>query len=105
MPSLSSVTSGRIRTTLSAASTRHAPASALGTIMLLSALEANGLTMQDVRVRTLTVDDHLAAFQAGEVDALVTFEDDRGAYDQRDAAGFIKLNALRLRLLGRRDGR
>ena len=28
-----------------------------------------------------------------------------GAYDQRDAAGFIKLNALRLRLLGRRDGR
>ncbi|MFZ4380959.1 MAG: argininosuccinate synthase [Sandarakinorhabdus sp.] len=36
---------------------------------------------------------------------IVTFEDDRGAYDQRDAAGFIKLNALRLRLLGRRDGR
>jgi argininosuccinate synthase len=35
----------------------------------------------------------------------VTFEDDQGAYDQRDAAGFIKLNALRLRLLGRRDGR
>jgi argininosuccinate synthase len=34
---------------------------------------------------------------------VVTFEDDQGAYDQRDAAGFIKLNALRLRLLGRRD--
>jgi len=32
----------------------------------------------------------------------VTFEDDAGAYDQKDAAGFIKLNALRLRLLGRR---
>jgi len=32
----------------------------------------------------------------------VTFEDDAGAYDQRDAAGFIKLNALRLRLLKRR---
>jgi argininosuccinate synthase len=29
---------------------------------------------------------------------VVTFEDDAGAYDQRDAAGFIKLNALRLRL-------
>jgi argininosuccinate synthase len=29
----------------------------------------------------------------------VTFEDDAGAYDQRDAQGFIKLNALRLRLL------
>jgi argininosuccinate synthase len=31
----------------------------------------------------------------------VTFEDDAGAYDQRDAAGFIKLNALRLRLMKR----
>ena len=28
----------------------------------------------------------------------VTFEDDQGAYNQRDAEGFIKLNALRLRL-------
>ena len=34
---------------------------------------------------------------------VVTFEDDAGAYDQRDAEGFIKLNALRLRLLARRD--
>jgi argininosuccinate synthase len=33
---------------------------------------------------------------------LVTFEDDRGAYDQRDAEGFIRLNALRLRTLGQR---
>ncbi len=29
---------------------------------------------------------------------IATFEDDEGAYDQKDAAGFIKLNALRLRL-------
>ena len=36
---------------------------------------------------------------------VVTFEDDAGAYDQCDAEGFIKLNALRLRLLGRRDQR
>ncbi|MFZ1682073.1 MAG: argininosuccinate synthase [Rhizobiaceae bacterium] len=35
-------------------------------------------------------------------DALVTFEDDRGAYDQKDAEGFIRLNALRLRTLGAR---
>jgi argininosuccinate synthase len=34
---------------------------------------------------------------------LVTFEDDRGAYDQKDAAGFIRLNALRLRTLAGRD--
>ena len=36
---------------------------------------------------------------------LVTFEDDRGAYDQKDAAGFIKLNALRLRTLASRKRR
>ena len=35
---------------------------------------------------------------------VVTFEDDQGAYDQLDAAGFIKLNALRLRL-GAKRGR
>ncbi len=33
---------------------------------------------------------------------IVTFEDDEGAYDQKDAEGFIKLNALRLRILGNR---
>jgi argininosuccinate synthase len=38
-------------------------------------------------------------------DKMVTFEDDAGAYDQKDAAGFIKLNALRLRLLGKRRDR
>ncbi|WP_018148170.1 argininosuccinate synthase [Henriciella marina] len=34
---------------------------------------------------------------------IVTFEDDHGAYDQKDAEGFIKLNALRLRLIAGRD--
>ena len=34
--------------------------------------------------------------------AIATFEDDAGAYDQKDAEGFIKLNALRLRLLNKR---
>ncbi|MCG6856585.1 MAG: argininosuccinate synthase [Salaquimonas sp.] len=36
---------------------------------------------------------------------LVTFEDDHGAYDQKDAAGFIRLNALRLRTLAARRRR
>jgi argininosuccinate synthase len=36
---------------------------------------------------------------------LVTFEDDRGAYDQKDAEGFIRLNALRLRTLAQRRKR
>ncbi|MCB1375843.1 MAG: argininosuccinate synthase, partial [Rhodobacteraceae bacterium] len=38
-------------------------------------------------------------------EAHVTFEDDAGAYDQKDAAGFIRLNALRLKLLAARDRR
>ena len=36
---------------------------------------------------------------------LVTFEDDRGAYDKKDAHGFIRLNALRLRTLAARNRR
>lgn len=35
----------------------------------------------------------------------VTFEEDAGAYDQKDAAGFIHLNALRLRLIAARNAR
>ena len=34
-------------------------------------------------------------------EAIVTFEDDAGAYNQKDAEGFIKLNALRMRIAGR----
>jgi len=35
----------------------------------------------------------------------VTFEDDAGAYDQKDAAGFIQLQALRLKLIAMRNRR
>ena len=34
---------------------------------------------------------------------IATFEEDAGAYDQKDAEGFIKLNALRLRIAARRN--
>ncbi len=45
----------------------------------------------------------IVAARDSETDSLfdptiATFEDDAGAYDQKDAAGFIKLNALRLRI-------
>ncbi|MEY3038546.1 MAG: hypothetical protein RL143_1113, partial [Pseudomonadota bacterium] len=30
--------------------------------------------------------------------SIATFEDDAGSYNQKDAAGFIKLNALRMRI-------
>ncbi len=35
-------------------------------------------------------------------ESIATFEDDDGAYDQKDAEGFIKLNALRLRIAGKK---
>jgi argininosuccinate synthase len=35
-------------------------------------------------------------------ESIATFEEDAGAYDQGDATGFIRLNALRLRVAGRR---
>ncbi|MCC6303517.1 MAG: argininosuccinate synthase [Gammaproteobacteria bacterium] len=35
---------------------------------------------------------------------IATFEDDAGAYDQKDAGGFIKLNALRMRIAARKRG-
>ncbi len=52
----------------------------------------------------------IVAGRRSETDSLfdpgiATFEDDAGAYDQRDAGGFIKLNALRMRIAARRVGR
>ncbi|MGR3792707.1 argininosuccinate synthase [Vannielia sp. SX4] len=38
-------------------------------------------------------------------EAHVTFEEDAGAYDQKDAQGFIQLNALRLKLIAKRNQR
>ncbi len=35
--------------------------------------------------------------------SIATFEDDKGAYDQADAAGFIRLNALRMRIAAQRN--
>ena len=35
-------------------------------------------------------------------EAIATFEDDEGAYNQQDAEGFIKLNALRMRIAAKR---
>ena len=35
--------------------------------------------------------------------SIATFEEDAGAYDQKDATGFIRLNALRLRVAGRKN--
>ena len=36
---------------------------------------------------------------------IATFEDDAGAYNQKDAEGFIKLNALRMRIAASKRGK
>jgi argininosuccinate synthase len=38
-------------------------------------------------------------------ESIATFEEDAGAYNQQDAEGFIKLNALRLRIRAKKQGR
>ena len=38
-------------------------------------------------------------------ESIATFEDDAGAYDQKDAEGFIRLNSLRLRVAAKRRGK
>jgi argininosuccinate synthase len=38
-------------------------------------------------------------------ESIATFEEDAGAYNQKDAEGFIKLNALRLRIRAKKQGR
>lgn len=48
--------------------------SAVGAIMLDSALQAGGLSIEEVEVVPVTLDRQLVAFRSGEVEAVVTFE-------------------------------
>lgn len=48
--------------------------SATGAVMLDALLTRSGLTLRDVKLVPLTVDQHLRAYQDGQVDALVTYE-------------------------------
>ncbi len=59
----------------------------------------------EVRVRLYKGNVEIAGRRSDDSlfdERIATFEDDGGAYDQTDAAGFIKLNALRLRNLARK---
>lgn len=60
----------------------------------------------DVRVKlykgTVSVVGRRSATDSLFDEKIATFENDDGAYDQKDAAGFIKLNALRLKIAARR---
>ena len=75
--------------------------------MLQQMIDASQATVNgEVRLKlyrgSITVAGRKSATDSLFDEAIVTFEDDRGAYDQKDAAGFIKLNALRMRIAGKR---
>ncbi len=76
--------------------------------MLQAAIDRSQISVNGVVRLRLYKGNVLVVGRASENDslfdaAIATFEDDRGAYDQADAAGFIRLNALRLRLAGGRN--
>jgi len=75
--------------------------------MLQQMIDASQVTVNgEVRVKlfkgSVSVVGRKSASNSLFDEAIVTFEDDRGAYDQKDAEGFIKLNALRMRIAGKR---
>jgi argininosuccinate synthase len=75
--------------------------------MLQQMIDASQVTVNgEVRVKlfkgSVSVVGRKSATNSLFDETIVTFEDDRGAYDQKDAEGFIKLNALRMRIAGKR---
>ncbi len=71
-------------------------------IMLQQAIDASQVTVNgDVRLKLYKGNVDVVGRRSDQSlfdERLCTFEDDEGAYDQKDAGGFIKLNALRLRM-------
>ena len=71
--------------------------------MMQKMIDASQETVNGVTRLKLYKGNVYVAGRKSETDSLfdeniATFEDDAGAYDQKDAEGFIKLNALRLRI-------
>jgi len=74
-------------------------------LMLQEAINASQATVNGTVRLKLYKGNVIVAGRESSSDSLfdekiATFEDDAGAYDQKDAEGFIKLNALRLRIAG-----
>ena len=75
--------------------------------MMQQMIDASQVTVNgEVRVKlykgSVSVVGRKSASNSLFDEAIVTFEDDQGAYNQKDAEGFIKLNALRMRIAGKR---
>ncbi|WP_019021470.1 MULTISPECIES: argininosuccinate synthase [unclassified Thioalkalivibrio] len=75
--------------------------------MLQAAIdESQGVVNGEVRLRLYKGNVMVAGRQSPDSlfdESIATFEDDAGAYDQKDAEGFIRLNALRLRIAASRN--
>ncbi|MFV2033329.1 MAG: argininosuccinate synthase, partial [Gammaproteobacteria bacterium] len=74
--------------------------------MMQQMIDASQLTVNgEVRIKlyrgSVMVTGRKSAGNSLFDEAIVTFEDDAGAYNQKDAEGFIKLNALRMRIAGK----
>jgi len=73
------------------------------TMIDASQTTANGSVRVKLYKGNVTVVGRQSASDSLFDESIATFEDDAGAYDQKDAEGFIKLNALRLRIAARRQ--
>ena len=79
-------------------------------VMMQSMIDASQQTVNGrVRVKlykgNVIVEGRMSETDTLFDEAIATFEDDAGAYDQSDATGFIKLNALRLRIAALRKNK
>ena len=68
----------------------------------VAGLKLEGLAILDSK-HVIIVNDNDLNVDSLFDETIATFEDDSGAYDQKDADGFIKLNALRLKLQAKRN--
>ena len=75
----------------------------LQTMIDASQVHVNGKVRVRLYKGNVIVEGRASATDSLFNPALATFEDDAGAYNQADAEGFIKLNALRMRVAAQRD--
>jgi argininosuccinate synthase len=76
----------------------------LQTMIDASQETVNGLVRMKLYKGNVYVAGRQSATDSLFDEKIATFEDDAGAYNQKDAEGFIKLNALRMRIAARRKG-
>jgi len=74
----------------------------LQTMINQSQLTVNGKVKLKLYKGNVTVVGRMSDTDSLFDEAIATFEDDEGAYNQKDAEGFIKLNALRMRIAAKR---